>query len=121
MVASRPYPVRSTVIDVPLIRGNVRAPSPFRDELPEGSFAMTAQNMFLHDPARPMKDPNELLAELGGRLTSSGVNHNCPCCNNTMTWELFAAHARDCFRRSFHTLPSGFRVFTGATLSPDEG
>lgn len=119
MVAPRLHPVRSVEIRVPLIRSNLRAPSPFRDELPEESFAMTAQNMFLLDPARPMKDPNDLARELAGRLTSDSVMHNCPCCHQTLTWPEFAAHARDCLKRSFKTLDSGFRVFTGASL-PDE-
>lgn len=111
------HPVRFAQIDVPLIHAGLRVPTPHRDELPPDSFAMTADNMFLHDPERPFKDPNELLRERGGKmLDRNSVNHNCPCCEKTMSWPLFAAHARECFERAFHTLPTGLRVYRGVSL-----
>lgn len=119
MVAvTRLHPVRNARIDVPLISGFSRV-TPHRDGLPPVSFAGIAANAFIFDPERPLKEPNELLAEMGGRMTDPNtIDWNCPLCYQTMTWTLFAAHVRPCLKRNFHLLPIEHRKFTGAT--PDE-
>jgi len=116
MVEPRIHRIRNVTISVPLIRSGARAPTPFRDNKPQDSWAMTANTMFLFDPDRPLKDPNELLAETGGRmLDREAMNHNCPLCKETMSWPLFSAHVRKCLERHYHLLPIEHRVFTGAT------
>lgn len=59
------------------------------------------QNIFLFDPDQPKEDPNELLNRVhhGKMLDPREMNHNCPFCNKTMAWDLFLAHAEDCFKR----------------------
>lgn len=59
------------------------------------------RNVFLMDPDQPKEDPNDLLNRVhhGQMLDPSAMNHNCPFCNKTMAWDLFTAHAEDCFKR----------------------
>jgi len=58
-------------------------------------------NVFLMDPDKPKEDPNDLLNRVhkGKMLDPRAMNHNCPFCNKTMAWDLFVAHAEDCFKR----------------------
>lgn len=74
----------------------------------------------LYDPERPKVDPNELLKELGGRMTDPRrVNHNCPWCHKTLAWELFVAHLVPCVTKWYKVQDVTNRRFTGATLGPD--
>ena len=64
------------------------------------SLAFKRENFLLLDPEAPLADPNELLAKQGGRLDDPRtMNHNCPSCGRTMTWDLFRAHALPCYRK----------------------
>lgn len=58
-------------------------------------------NVFLYDPDKPKEDPNDLLNRVhhGQMLDPRAMNHNCPFCNKTMAWDLFVAHAEDCYRK----------------------
>lgn len=73
------YPVRSATV-----------------KAPTALAAFQSGNFLLLDPDHPKGDPNELLRQQGGRLNDPRtMNHNCPVCHRTMTWELFKAHFRE--------------------------
>ena len=62
--------------------------------------AWRPDNFLLLDPEKPLANPNELLKLRRGRIADPrAINHNCPCCNRTMAWELFRAHALPCYRK----------------------
>ena len=84
-------------------------------------------NVFLFDPDKPREDPNDLLNRVhkGKMLDPASMNHNCPFCNRTMAWDLFTAHAEDCFRRwrkvvyrTRRMIPTS-TIITGATAAAD--
>lgn len=94
------------------------------------AFAEETQEI-LFDPADPMRDPNELFAQLGTMrdLDPRSIEHNCPMCNRTLQFDLFVAHLidnprtgyRGCLRRWYNTLNPSFRFFAGATPEVDRG
>ena len=99
------YPRRDAVIHVPAALAFARAHPPGYD----------SGNVFLFDPDEPHKSAEQIYREMGARMTDpSAVNHNCPFCVCTMTWDLFRAHMEDCYTRNRKR-----RTFTGAT--PEAG
>ena len=75
------------------------------------------RNVFLFDPDEPHKSAEEIAREMGGKLTDPRtMNHNCPLCERTMTWELFRAHMGECYTRNrLVKLDITKRKFAGAT------
>lgn len=90
----------------------------------EAVFSARARSM-IFDPERPGVDPDQLLSEIkrqgGGMVDPRALNHNCPFCQKTMSWDLFKAHLSPnapgggCLTRWFHTVDITNRRFTGAT------
>jgi hypothetical protein len=63
-----------------------------------GAPAWKLDNFFLLDPENPLMDPNELLKLRKGHMADpDSMNHNCPCCNLTLSWDMFKAHWRGCY------------------------
>ena len=80
--------------------------------------AMASGEPVLFDPERPQLDPNALLRERGGRITDpASVNWNCPLCYKTMSYDLFVAHARGCFRRYGSLLDPTLKQYKGVSLA----
>jgi len=83
--------------------------------------AFEQTNFMLFDPDQPHKSANELAAENGNRLTDPNeVEHGCPGCNKSFTWEIFKSHALPCYRKWWRVAPGWrrHRSFTGASLIP---
>lgn len=99
------HPKRSAAIHVPLAQAFQKAPVEFRHDVADGKVAV-------FDPERPSLGPNELLAEAGGMLDPSTMNHGCPYCKTVMRWSIFNSHMPEC-RREFHSLHP--KNFPGAT------
>lgn len=86
--------------------------------VPPGAPAWRPENFLLLDPEQPTTDPNELLKLRRGRMADPNtVNHNCPCCDRTMSWSLFKAHALACYK-SWRKIKVDVtrRKFAGASL-----
>jgi hypothetical protein len=45
------------------------------------------------------KDPNDIYASQGGYTDPRSMNHNCPLCERTLSYDLFVAHAQKCFTK----------------------
>jgi hypothetical protein len=97
---------KSTQVDAPIARAFERAPVDFRRSHDEGRVA-------IFDPDRPTLTPDDLLKEMGGMADPNAMNHKCPFCDREpMRWEIFSAHARECFL-SYQALHP--RNFAGAS------
>ena len=92
------YPRRDALISPPMARANVRAPKP--NEAPEKISIQNPRHVVMFDPERPNVTADDLLKELGGKMTDpSAMNHNCPFCHKTLQWALFNVHLEPCLNR----------------------
>ena len=79
-------------------------------------------NFMVFDPDQPHKSAEQLAAEQGGLTDPAEVEHNCPGCNKSFTWDIFQAHAIPCYRKWWKVAPGWrrHRSFAGATLAIPE-
>lgn len=55
---------------------------------------------FLFDDERPEMSADDLLAERGGKIKDTDVNHGCPFCHKPMAYDLFVAHLLPCVKKN---------------------
>ena len=76
--------------------------------------AFGSGNFFALDPEQPHETPDEIYQRMGARMMNPAeMDHNCPFCRRTMSWELFQAHAQGCMTRWFKTVDIVHRKFAG--------
>jgi hypothetical protein len=91
----------------------------YADRFAQDTFRMRLFQAF--DPERPDEDPNELARRMRG-MGPQAMLHNCPCCHDTMEWDLFRAHLRPCYVKwRSVTLDITKRKFAGASLEVVRG
>lgn len=79
-------------------------------QTPPATAVVDALRGMLYDPDRPQLDPNDLLRELGRVIDPDSMNHNCPFCGKTMSWQLFIAHLVPCVTKWDKPRPTVWRV-----------
>ncbi len=80
--------------------------------------AFSQENFMMFDPDQPHKSAEQLAKEQGGTTDPNEVEHNCPGCNKSFSWDIFKAHAIPCYRK-WWKVAKGWRrhrSFQGATL-----
>ncbi len=80
--------------------------------------AWEQKNFMMFDPDQPHKSAEQLAKEQGRLTDPNEVEHNCPGCDRSMTWDIFQAHALPCYRKWRKVVPGWRRhlIFKGATL-----